>query len=352
MNRRRFVKSAVAASLIIPGAQVSAADRGPGRRLRIGQIGLGHPHASGKLDAIRKLSNEFELVGVVETDPSLRRRISGVSFVELDELLEPGNLDAVAVETPVPALIPMAARALNAGLHIHLDKPAGTDFHSFEKVVDIARNKNLTIQMGYMLRYNPSFQFLFRAVSEGWLGTITEVNAMMGKLADPGLRNDLAAYHGGGFFELACHILDATVFLLGKPDRVQGFHLRTGLQNGDTFADNQLAVLQYPEALAVLRCNHNDPAGFSRRCFNVTGTQGRIEIHPLESGHLTLHLNRPAGEYSKGVHDIQLPDGGRSYVKEFQDLADVIRGKAHLDWSYDHDLLVQKTLLEICNMPL
>ena len=75
----------------------------------------------------------------------------------------------------------MAAECIKAGKHIHLDKPAGL---KLKPVIDLhaeADKRNLTIQMGYMLRYNPAFEFLFQVVKDGWLGEITEINGMMGK---------------------------------------------------------------------------------------------------------------------------------------------------------------------------
>ena len=35
-----------------------------------------------------------------------------------------------------------------------------------------AEKRGLTVQMGYMLRYNPAFELLFQAVREGWLGDV------------------------------------------------------------------------------------------------------------------------------------------------------------------------------------
>ena len=114
-----------------------------------------------------------------------------------------------------------------------------------------------------------------------------ELDAMMGKQANAALRKELAEFSGGGFFELACHILDAAITVLGKPDRVLGINLRTGAAQGDTFADNQLAVLDYPKATATLRCNHNDPFGFPRRRFHLPAPEadgdpatGRRPLHP------------------------------------------------------------------------
>ena len=318
-------------------------------RIRIGQIGLAHPHATGKLSAIRSLPETYDLVGVVEPDPSLRKRAKGVNFLSLDQLMNAKGLQAVAIETRVKDLVTTALPVIEAGLHIHLDKPAGPSLGPFEKLLASAKRQGLAVQMGYMLRYNSAFEFMFKAVREGWFGEIMEIDAMMGKKAGEGMRKELSAFPGGGFFELACHILDATMHILGKPKKVHGFNLRTREQEGDDFADNQLAVLKYEKATATLRCNHNDPFGFPRRRFNLAGTKGGMEINPLESGRFNLNLDQNRGEYKKGAQTVQLK-GGRSYVAEFKDLARVIRGEKKLEWSYRHDLEVHRTLLELCGM--
>ncbi len=344
MDRRSF--NTCAAGILI-GSSLPL--YGKQDRIRIGQIGLAHPHATGKLNAIRSLPDTYDLVGVVEPDLSLRKRTKGVTFVSLDQLMNAKGLQAVAIETRVKDLVTTALPVVEAGKHIHLDKPAGPTLAPFEKLLASAKRQGLAVQMGYMLRYNSAFEFMFKAVREGWFGEIMEIDAMMGKKAGEGMRKELSAFPGGGFFELACHILDATMHILGKPKKVQGFNLRTREREGDDFADNQLAVLKYEKATATLRCNHNDPFGFPRRRFNLAGTRGGMEIRQLESGRFDLNLDQDRGEYKKGTQIVQLK-GGRSYQAEFKDLAKVIRGEKKLEWSYRHDLEVHRTLLELCGM--
>ncbi len=344
MNRRSF--NTCAAGILI-GSSLPL--YGKQNRIRIGQIGLAHPHATGKLNAIRSLPDTYDLVGVVEPDLSLRKRTKGVTFISLDQLMNAKGLQAVAIETRVRDLVTTALPVVEAGKHIHLDKPAGPTLAPFEKLLASAKRQGLVVQMGYMLRYNSAFEFMFKAVREGWFGEIMEIDAMMGKKAGEGMRKELSAFPGGGFFELACHILDATMHILGKPKKVQGFNLRTREREGDDFADNQLAVLEYEKATATLRCNHNDPFGFPRRRFNLAGTRGGMEIRQLESGRFDLNLDQNRGEYKKGTQTVQLK-GGRSYQAEFKDLAKVIRGEKKLEWSYRHDLEVHRTLLELCGM--
>jgi len=344
MRRRNFIFSTTAA---LASAPLFARANRP--RIRIGQIGLAHPHSLGKLNAIRSLPDTYDLVGVVETDLSLRKRAKGINFISLDQLMNTNGLEAVAIETRVKDLVTTALPVVEAGKHIHLDKPAGPALAPFKKLLGQAERQRLTVQMGYMLRYNPAFAFMFKAVREGWFGEIMEVDAMMGKQAGNGMRKELAEFRGGGFFELACHILDAAIHILGKPQTVHGFNLRTRKNDGDTFADNQLAVLKFEQATACLRCNHNDPFGFPRRRFHIAGTRGGMEIQQLESGQFMLNLDQARGEFKKGSQTVQLK-GGRSYSAEFTDLATAIRGKKKLAWSYQHDLTVHETLLKICDM--
>jgi len=346
MRRRKFI-GGLAAALCSPSISKAVQPD----RIKIGQIGLAHPHARGKLAAIRSLAEEYEFIGVVEPDVARRKSVRGVKFVSEEELLNTKGLQAVAIETRVCDLVPTAARVVGTGRHIHLDKPAGPSLPAFKKLVAEAKRRKLTLQMGYMLRYNPAFQFMFRAAREGWFGEIMEIDAMMGKLAGADMRRQLAEFSGGGFFELACHILDSTIFILGKPQKVQGITRRTREGKGDIFADNQLAVLEFAKGTACLRCNHNDPFGGPRRRFQIAGTQGGMEIRPLESGKFVLSLDRARGEFKKGNQTVQLK-GGRSYVAEFADLAKVIRGEKNLDWNFEHDLTVHETLLRICGMSL
>jgi len=263
MQRRSFF-AATAAALLAPAA------RSAGAPLRVGQIGMAHPHAAGKLAALRSLPELWQVAGLAETDAALRAKLekgapyAGLPiFSEADLLAQPG-LRAVAVETRLEQACATARRCLQAGLHVHLDKPGAVDHAEFRAMRLEAEQRGLTVQMGYMLRYNPAFELLFRAVREGWLGEITEIDAAMGKLADAGTRAAIGNTPGGGLFELACHVIDAIVTVLGKPASVAGFSTPT---RDDGVPDNQMAVLQYARATAVVRCNHADPFGGPRRRF-------------------------------------------------------------------------------------
>lgn len=289
------------------------------------------------MTAMRSLTELWEVEGV--TGP---KGYDGVKSMTVDELLARPDLKAVAVETTIADSCEVARRCVIAGKHVHLDKPGALKHDEFKSMRLEAEKRGLTVQMGYMLRYNPAFELLFQAVREGWLGEITEIDAAMGKLADAGTRQKLGELEGGGMFELACHVIDAVVTLLGKPAEVGAFSTPAG---ADGVKDNQIAVLQYAKATAVVRCNHADPFGGPRRRFSVTGTEGTFEIVPLESGKVNLSLTRERGGYKKGSQSFQLTVPKDRYAAEFVDLAKVVRGEKKLAWDAAHDIAVHETVM-------
>ena len=350
-SRRRFLKTS-AATLV--ATETRAQNSKPGR-IKVAQIGTKHPHAEGKFSTLLDLPDLFEVVGICEEDPAQLERVSGrksyrsSKWLKAEQILNDPEIKLVAVETEIDQLVPTAVKCLKAGKHIHLDKPAGQKLPPCRAMHDEATKRNLTIQMGYMLRYNPAFAFLFKAVKEGWLGEITEVHGHMGKKASPGLRKELSQYPGGGLFELACHLIDALVTILGKPEDVHGVHLKT---QEDSFKDNQLATFRYQRALATIGSNHGDPFGGPRRQFTVVGTEGTIRIQPLEPAKLSLSLTTDRGDFKRGTREVTLPKSEGRYHGEFRDMAKVVRGEKSLAWDSKHDLTVQEALLKATGLPL
>lgn len=346
MRRRTFLQNTLAVAAASSSSRAVADVKLP--KLKIGQIGTGHSHAAGKMDAIRSLAETYEVVGIVESDEALRAKAeksptySGLAWLDESALLARADVPVVAVETRMQDAAATAARAIAAGKHIHLDKP-GSFVHADYKSMRLeAERRGLTVQMGYMLRYNPAFELLFRAAREGWFGEILEIDCMMGKQASADMRREMAGYPGGGLFELACHIVDAVVGVLGKPTEVHAFSTPS---RDDQIKDNQLAVLVYPKATATIRCDHADPFGGPRRQFNVTGTKGTMEIRPLESGKCKLMLSEPHDKFRKGEQTLELEVPKSRYAAEFADLAKVVRGEKSLAWNAAHDVAVHETVL-------
>ncbi len=361
MQRRRFI-AATGTTALLAGVNefnVFAADDSKPKppRIPIGQIGTGHAHADGKMTLLRK-SPDFEVVGIVEPDERRRQLLTlgknpvyqGVPLMTERELLNSTLVKAVAVETEVKDLLSVGTRCIAAGKHIHLDKPAGESLPQFKKLLDDATQRSLTVQMGYMFRYNPAFQLCFRAVREGWLGKVFSIETVISKAVGAGERNKLLPYRGGTMFELGCHVIDAVVNILGKPDKVTAFARHSG-NFKDDLLDNQLAVLDYANATVTVRSALVEVDGGARRQFVVCGDAGTLDIRPLEPAAAKLALNQPREGFKKGYQDVKFTSLPR-YEADLADLAKVIRGEKKFEWSPAHDLAVQETILSASGLPV
>lgn len=346
--------STFAAAVLAPGS--TAADDGAARRrLRVGQIGTTHGHAT-KLEVYRA-SADWEVVGLVEPDEALaaaaarKPAFQGVPLLTRDELFRIEGLDAVLVETKPGASLEHAAAAIARGLHVHLDKPAGDSLPALRRILDEAGRKGLVVQLGYMYRYNPAILLLQEFLEKGWLGEVFEIDAVMGKVVDPEGRKGFAAFPGGMMFELGCHLVDLVVRILGRPETVTG-HLRHALDAADdTLADNTLAVLEWPKAIATIRSSALEVEGFGRRHLTVCGTAGTFHVQPLDDPKVTVSLDRPRGDLPRGTTEIPQPPFTR-YIADAADMAAVVRGERRSRFSAEHDLAVQETVLRASGMPL
>jgi predicted dehydrogenase len=351
--RRAFLKASIAGGTAVLG-WCSRASSAAGGRIKVGQIGVGHAHAT-KLEVYRR-SEDYEVVGIVEPDKALRERATGaaayrdLSWMSEEQLLNLPGLQLVLVETRVRDSLETAGRCIAAGKHVHLDKPAGASLPEYRALLGAAEKQKLLVQMGYMFRYNPAVVLMRKFLGEGWLGDVFEVHTVMSKVVPDAQRRELAEFKGGIMFELGCHVIDLAVGVLGKPQRVRAIPRKSGLQD-DRLVDNMLAVLEYPQATATVKSSALEVNGGARRHFVVCGARGTFHIQPLDAPNVVYTLDRDQGEYKQGTHEIKFGNYER-YVGDAADMARILRGEKECDFPYSHDLAVQETVLLASGMPI
>lgn len=349
INRRDFLTSTGVAALGLSlGASGSRAANVDKEKIKIGQIGTGHAHASGVFSQLRQVTDDFELVGIVENDPQRRKALGdtfqNVKLISEEQLLNTPGLQAVVVETEVEDLLPTARRCVAAGMNIHLDKPAGENLEDFNSLLEEVQSRKLHLQMGYIYRYHPAFQFCYRAVAQGWFGDVFELHAVMSKKVGASSRKYLSRFEGGSMFEIGCHVIDAMVRVFGQPNTTTAYARKTH-PNRDPLVDNQLAVFDYPNAIASIRSSLVEYDGGQRRQFTVCGEFGTFDLRPLGGNRFRLALEKPREGYKTGYQDVTLPDGPGIFVSAFRDMAAVLRGEKENDYPLSHELAVHETIL-------
>ncbi len=323
-------------------------------RVRMAQTGTGHGHAAGKMRSMRS-NPHVEVAGICEPDEEERRRASddpayeGLNWYEsAEEMLADDSIVAVASEGRNSQSLDQTEQIVAAGKHVWYDKPAGDDYGQWERVLDHAREQGLHVQMGYMLRYNPIFAQVTEWARSGFLGDIFSVRAHMSTSVPPEARERIAEAHAGGVhYDLAGHMLDLVVWMLGRPERVTAF-LRNDTGQVPAFSDNTLGVYEFDRAMAIVDIAAMETAPMARR-FEVYGTKGSaIILEPFEPGHaVRLCLDEDRGGFRKGEQIVELEgcDRQTSYDRELEAFLATIAGDQEPDRPREHELLVQETLL-------
>lgn len=196
-----------------------AADRGP---LGIGIVGAG---AIGTVHAEAALRNGVRVVGVWDIHPAradaLTGRVGGHAARSLDELLALPEVEAVAVAVPNVSHAECAARSLERGRHVLLEKPMAMSVAECDAILAAAGRSERTLQMGFVCRGTPTSRAAKQFVDAGRLGRIYHAKcSIYRRRGIPGLGGwfTTKAQSGGGpLIDLGVHVIDLVRWLTGKP---------------------------------------------------------------------------------------------------------------------------------------
>jgi predicted dehydrogenase len=283
-------------------------------------------------------------IGATEESADVRKGYPDVHWMAQEDLLN--SSDVIFVESAVRDHARHALAALRAGKNIHLEKPPSVQYREMVEITQVARQRNLLLQCGYMWRYHAGFQAIFQAVRQDWLGEIYQVRGTMNNLLPSSERAAWAEFKGGAFFELAAHLVDALIRLIGKPVKVSPFLSST---NRDELVDNNVAVFEFERAIGIITNSTNQPNANAHRSFEVLGKNGTMILKPIEQPALHLDLKQAAGPYKSGPQSIPLPNYTR-YAADIDELAAALRGDRQLTVSLAEELLVHEWLLKATGM--
>jgi len=127
--------------------------------LKIGLFGVGH---LGKIHAklITELNTKFEFVGFFDpSDENAKLVIENHQlkrFDSIDELLN--QVDCIDIVTPTLSHFEIASKALRQSKHVFIEKPITQTDEEAKKLVKLAHEAGVTVQVGHVERFNSAFK--------------------------------------------------------------------------------------------------------------------------------------------------------------------------------------------------
>jgi predicted dehydrogenase len=135
------------------------------QRLRIGVIGGGLVAQAVHLPYLAELADRFRIVALAEPSRRVREALGaryGIRHVVADHrtAIDAAELDAVLVCSPNGSHANVVLDALDAGLHVLVEKPLCLDPADVGRIVAARDARGLVVQVGYMKRFDPAFEAL------------------------------------------------------------------------------------------------------------------------------------------------------------------------------------------------
>lgn len=329
--------------------------------MKLGMLGMWATHANGIVRQVADHPKEFSLVGFYDPDPQVieeRRKqwepkIGRFRVFDSPERLLREPLDGVVVEGQVYGNLKLARLAVEKGLPVLLEKPAGTDLEEYRRLIELAHRKHLPVQLLYLFRYMSAVVEMISRARKGEFGVIYEFRARLPKPLDSYQHfvDMLRPYKGGIFFEMAGHVIDMMVALLGPPKAISPFLAHHHTEPPATYIDNGVAIYTYPNAWGIIEVPALEVVPQSRR-IEVYGTKGAFAIPHLGTGHLPIGDIQPIEVYRTGDADwkrIDLP-ASTLQITDLREFAACVSGKKQPNYTIEHDYKVQETLLRTCAM--
>lgn len=247
---------------------------------------------------------------------------------ELDDAMRHEPTIAV-LAGPASTRTAIALRLAEAGLHLLLEKPVSANLDGLDELERLARNKHLTIAVGYNLRFFPPLVATQNLLADGTIGAVRSARIEVGQyLPDwrPGMdhRASVSAQRslgGGALLELS-HELDYVRWIMGQPDRVLATMAQQGPWDLDVEDSTEIIVTFASGASASI---HQDMLQRPPvRTARFVGEWGSVVTDLLE-GTVTLHA---ADGEPRQVGDPTQANVHLTYVEQMTDFLAAVAGTA------------------------
>ncbi|MGC0775363.1 MAG: oxidoreductase [Candidatus Acidiferrum sp.] len=323
----------------------------------VGLVGFGLAGRSFHAPVIRAVPG-LRLAAIVQRNGNeAAAQYPGVRIVRtLVELLSISEIRLVVIATPNDSHYSLAHRCLAAERDVLVDKPFTTTLEKATALVAFAKKQGRLITVYQNRRYDGDFQAVKQLVASGVLGRIVRFESNYDRFRPqlrPGAWRERSGAGTGIFFDLAPHLIDHALLLLGMPEALTA-DIR--IEREGAVADDAFDLaFHYPRGLrADLRSSIL--AAATRPRFLLHGTQGAFVKQTFDPQEANLRRGYIPADTAWGAEPEEnwgvltlsrsgtftqqrVPSANCDFRDFYANLRDAILGKAALavtpEWALD-----------------
>ena len=303
-------------------------------RMRIGIVGCGNiadRYAERIVDA-----PQLELVAVTDVDPERADRLAAmcgaVAHASLEELLADERVDTVVNLTFPHAHAEVSAAALEAGKHVHSEKPLALAYKDAEEVVALAEANGVRLSAAPATLLGEAQQTAWKLIRDGALGAVRVVYAEANwDRLERWHPDPRSLYAVGPLVDVGVYPLTILTAIFGAVRRVQAY--ATTVEPSRTHAkgwtfeldapDVVVATLELESGVVVrLTASFYVPAS-KQRGLELHGDEGSLYMPTWAEFDSRLELQPRGGEYAT-VPPLREPFPGIDWSRALVDLAEAI----------------------------
>lgn len=199
-------------------------------------------------------------------------------YSEYEDLLGSGEIDAVYISPPNREHVDYATRALEAGIHVLLEKPMAISVSECRRINRAARETGAKLMLAYRLHFEPATLDTLRKAHDGTIGEPRLFSSVFCQNVDLENHRARSGFWAGPVADMAPYPINAARMLFrAEPIEVHAVGTHTPGRNFN-FHDTVSVTLRFPdERLAQFTVCYSAQ---SLDEYRIVGTDGNIEMSP------------------------------------------------------------------------
>ncbi len=254
-----------------------------GPKVRYGVVGGGSISQMAFMPGVGQTRNS-EMTALVTGDPvkaDKLARLYGLKSYHYDDysrLLRADEVDAVYVATPNFNHTPFVISALEAGIHVLLEKPMATSEADCQAMREAASRSGAKLMVAYRLHFEPGTVELIERVRAGDFGRIHLFSSVFSQMVKESNHRAKSGYWAGPVPDMGPYPINAARNLFGaEPLEVRATGLKTP-GRALNFEDVVSVVLKFPgDRLAQFTVDYS---GSTVQRYEIVGDKGSAEVSP------------------------------------------------------------------------
>jgi predicted dehydrogenase len=308
-------------------------------KVRIGIAGLGNMGTAHAASILAGKIKGLELTAVADSDTArFSRAPDARPFASAAEMMTSGAIDAIIIATPHYDHTSLGIKALQAGLHVMVEKPISVHRADAERLIAAYTDKTRIFAAMFNQRTDLYYQKIRNLIQTGELGEVRRVSWIITNwfrseayYGSGGWRATWAGEGGGVLLNQCPHNLDLFQWMLGMPVKVRA-HCKFGRYHDIEVEDDVTAYLEFANgATGVFITSTGEAPGTNR--LEIAAERGRLVY---ENDILSFQRNEvPMSEFSRTTRqafarpdtwDVTIPVGGHGgqHNEVLQNFADAI----------------------------